>query len=253
MIKNKKIGTALITGAAKRIGREMALYLAAQGYDIVISYNESAVDVKKTAAEIEKKFAVKCEVFKCDLTKQDQVKKLAEFVKKNSSNWNLLINNASIFNKSKFLTAPDSESMDNFNVHLVAPLILSKVFTQNVIAKKIKNAQIINMIDKNIARFDTSYFYYLLSKKFLAEFTKMLAVEIAPEVRVNAIAPGFILNSVNEKNPSFETQNLLKKIPLKTKGEVENILQTLAFLLQNKFVTGEIIFVDGGASLNHAG
>ena len=109
------------------------------------------------------------------------------------------------------------------------------------------------MVDKNIVRFDTNYFYYLLSKKFLAELTKMLALELAPEIRVNGIAPGFILNSVSEKNPSQETQNLLKKIPLKTKGEVENIYQAVEFFLKNKFVTGQILFVDGGASLNHAG
>jgi len=253
MTKNKKIGTALITGAAKRIGREMALDLASKGYDIVISYNKSAEDAKKIAAEIEKKFAVKCEIFKCDLTKQDQVKKLAEFMKKNSANWNLLINNASIFNKSKFLTASDLEGVDNFNIHFVAPLILSKVFAQNVIAKKIKNAQIINMIDKNIMRFDTSYFYYLLSKKFLAEFTKMLALEIAPHVRVNAIAPGFIIEPVDGERSYSEAQKIINKIPLQSKGELKNIVQTVTFLLQNEFVTGQIIFVDGGASLNHAG
>jgi NAD(P)-dependent dehydrogenase (short-subunit alcohol dehydrogenase family) len=109
------------------------------------------------------------------------------------------------------------------------------------------------MIDKNIARIDTNYFYYLLSKKSLAEFTKMLAVEIAPQVRVNGIAPGFILNSVCEENPSLETQSLIKKIPMKAQGEIENIWQAMEFLLKNKFVTGQILFIDGGASLNHAG
>jgi pteridine reductase len=252
-MKNKKIGTALITGAAKRIGRKMALELAAQGYDIVISYNNSANEAKKLSAEIAQKFSVKCEIFQCDLVDQNQAKKLAEFMVENFANWNLLINNASIFNKSKFLDTPEEEGFDNFNIHFFAPLILSKKFAQNVKAKKIQNAQIINMIDKNIARFDTNYFYYLLSKKFLAEFTKMLALEIAPEVRVNGIAPGFILNSIDEENPSIETENLLKRIPLKTKGEVENILQAVEFLLKNKFVNGQILFIDGGASLNHAG
>jgi pteridine reductase len=247
------IGTALITGAAKRIGREIALELAVHGYDIVISYNNSASEAKKLAAEITQKFSVKCEIFQCDLADQNQAKKLAEFMVQNFANWNLLINNASIFSKSKFLDVPETEGFDNFNIHFFAPLILSKKFAENVKAKKIQNAQIINMIDKNIARFDTNYFYYLLSKKFLAEFTRMLALEIAPEVRVNGIAPGFILNSIDEENPSIETEKLLKKIPLKTKGEIENILQAVEFLLQNKFVTGQIIFIDGGASLNHAG
>lgn len=249
----KKLGAALITGAAKRIGREIALNLASHGYDIVIGYNKSAADAKKLSQEIVKKFGVKCEIFCCDLKDSTQAKKLAEFVIKNFPNWNLLINNASIFNKSKFLTSPDSELMDNMNIHLISPLILAKEFAKNVEKKSIKNAQIINMVDKNIARFDTNYFYYLLSKKSLAEFTKMLAVEIAPQTRVNAVAPGFILNSIDEKEPSVETQNLIKRIPLKSQGEIENILQAIEFLLKNKFVTGQVLYIDGGASLNHAG
>ena len=253
MLKISKIGAALITGSAKRIGREVALNLAKMGYDILISYNSSEVDAKNLAKKITKDFAVNCEIFKCDLGDVKQAKKLADFAKKKFSNWNLLVNNASIFNKSKFLTAPDSELLDNLNIHFTSPLILSKEFAKNIADKKIKNAQIINMVDKNIMRFDTSYFYYLLSKKFLAESTKMLALELAPEVRVNGVAPGFILNSVNEKDFVKETANLLKRIPLKKQGEIENIWQAIEFLINNKFITGQIIFVDGGASLNHAG
>lgn len=251
--KSKNLGTALITGAAKRIGREIALNLASQGYNIVINYKKSASEAKKLSQEIVKKFGVKCEIFCCDLSDAKQAKKLSAFVIKNFPNWNLLINNASIFNKSKFLTSPDFELMENMNVHLISPLILAKEFAKNVEKKSIKNAQVINMVDKNITRYETRYFYYLLTKKFLAELTRMLAVEIAPQVRVNGVAPGFILNSIDEKKPSLETQNLIKKIPLKNKGEIENIWQAIEFLLKNKFVTGQIIFIDGGASLNHAG
>jgi NAD(P)-dependent dehydrogenase (short-subunit alcohol dehydrogenase family) len=247
--KNKTLGTALITGGAKRIGREIAINLAKVGYDLVVSYNNSKQEAQFLAQEIEKKFNRKCEIFCCDLRDKNQTKKLAKFTSKNFSNWNLLINNASIFNKSKFLTAQDSEGIDNLNIHLIAPIILAKEFSNNAP----KNGQIINMLDKNITRFDTNYFHYLFSKKTLAELTKMLALELAPNIRVNGIAPGFILNSVDEKNPSQETQNLIKKIPLKTKGKVENIWQAVEFLLLNQFVNGQILFIDGGASLNHAG
>jgi pteridine reductase len=251
--KTNKIGAALITGGAKRIGREIALNLAKKGYDIAITYKNSAKEAESLAQKIRKNYQVKCEIFSCDLFELNQTKKLAKEVLKKLPHCNLLVNNASIFNKSKFLTAPDSELMNNLNTHLISPLILSKEFAKNVAEKNIKNAQIINLTDKNIARFDTNYFYYLLTKKTLAEFTKMLSLELAPQIRVNAIALGFILNSIDEKNPSLETQNLIKKIPLKTKGEIENILQAVEFLLTNNFVTGQILFIDGGASLNHAG
>lgn len=249
----KTIGAALITGSAKRIGAQMALNLAKKGYDIVISYCGSKHDAEILSEKITTTYAVKCEIVQCDLQDQSQAKELLRFSIQKFPHLNLLINNASIFGKSQFLTAPDSELMENLNLHFIAPLILSKEFARNIAEKNTKDAQIINMIDKNIARYDTQYFYYLMSKKFLAELTKMLSLELAPDIRVNAIAPGFILNSVNEENPSQETQNLIKRIPLKTKGEVENILQTVDFLLDNTFTTGQILFIDGGASLNHAG
>lgn len=252
-----KNSTALITGGAKRIGREIALLLASQGYDLVISYNESKKDAEKLAAEIGKKFKVKCDIFKADLRDTKQTKKLADFVKKNSTNWNLLINNASIFRPSKFLTAPDSELAENFNIHFFSPLILAKEFAKPPL-KKGKGAakaaeggfkQIINMIDKNIARYETKYFHYLLSKKSLAELTKMLATELAPQIRVNGIAPGFILSPIDNS----DAQSFVKKIPLQKQGDVKNIVEGIEFLLKNKFVTGQILFIDGGASLNHAG
>ena len=246
-------GAALVTGAAKRIGRAIALNLAAMGYDIVISYNKSKKEAEVLAQKIRDDFSVRCEVFQCDLQDVQQTKKLAKFVKENFPHWNLLVNNASIFSRSKFLTGSDADLMDNLNTHLISPLILSKEFAKNIIQNSLPNAQIINMIDKNIARFDTSYFYYLFSKKSLAEFTKMLALELSPQVRVNGIAPGFILNPIDEKSPSHDTQNIIKKIPLQTKGEIENIWQAIEFLLKNNFVTGQILFIDGGASLNHAG
>ena len=169
----------------------------------------------------------------------------------NYPNWNLLINNSSIFNKSKFLDDLDEEFENNLAIHLTSPLYLSHFFAKNVIAKKIKNAQIINMLDKNIARNDTTYFYYLLSKKFLAEFTKMLALEVAPHIRVNGIAPGYVALETIVSTEYVE--KIITKIPLQKICDIKNIIQTLEFLLENDFINGQILSIDGGASLNHAG
>ncbi len=247
-----KKNSVLITGSAKRIGRETSLNMASQGFDIAISYNNSQIEAKNLSQEIQEKYNVKCDIFKADLTKKDDAKNLMKQVLEQFPDLNLLINNASIFNKSKFLDE-GLELENNMAVHFHSPLILSKEFAKNVRTRGIKNAQIINFVDKNIARFDTNYFYYLLSKKLLAEFTKMLSLELAPEIRVNAIAPGFILNSIDEENPSEETKKLIAKIPLQQKGDVENILQAINFLIKNDFVSGQILFIDGAASLNHAG
>lgn len=241
------LGTALITGGAKRIGRHMALNLASKGYDIIITYNNSLQDAKDLATEIKNNFSRNCEIVKCNLTKIDETKALAKSIKTNFPNWNLLINNASIFNKSNFLDHDENELEENLNIHFISPLILAKSFATNCV----KGSQIINFLDKNIVRQKTSYFYYLLSKKNLATLTKMLAVELAPEIRVNAVAPGFILNSINETNPELESEILLKTIPLKSQGDVKNIWQAIEFFLDNSYINGQIIFVDGGTYLNH--
>lgn len=247
MIKN----CALITGAAKRIGREVALELALKGYDIAISYNSSKKEALNLAQEIAKTKKVKCEIFQADLTKKEDAKKLIKDVIKKFPNLNLLVNSASIFNKSNIF---DIDQLDeNFALHFQCPLILSQEFAKNVASRDLKNAQIINFLDKNITRLDTKYFYYLLSKKLFAELTKMMALQLAPEIRCNGIAPGFILEDKFLEEDKEMAKKIIKKIPLNKKGNVDNILKAINYLLANDFICGEILFVDGGASLNHAG
>ncbi|MES2677661.1 MAG: SDR family oxidoreductase [Pseudomonadota bacterium] len=246
----ENLGTALITGGAKRIGKEIALHLAKQGYDLVIHYNHSEIEAKDLQKQIQK-LGVNCEVVKADFLDRAEVEALVVRMKQ-IKNWNLLINNASIFYQSNFLTSNIEEFEKNFAVHLKIPAILSKALAENCQQNQ-HSGNIINMIDKNIARYETKYFDYLLSKKSLAEFTKMLALQLAPQVRVNGIAPGFILNSVDEKDPESETRKLLAKIPLHTKASENDIANGVQYLLTNNFITGHILFIDGGASLNHAG
>ncbi len=253
MIKKSSNKTALITGGAKRIGAGIAAKLAKMGYDLVITYNNSKKEAEILQNSIISKYSVKCQIIKCDLLKVTEVEKLVSYLEKNLDNWNLLINNASIFNQSKFISSNSTDLINNLQIHLLSPLILSHFFAKNAIINQIKDANIINMVDKNIKRFDTKYFNYLLSKKFLAQTTEMLALELAPQIRVNAIAPGFILNSIDNSDSQTAISKIIAKIPLKSKGKIENILQTIEFLIENKFVTGQIIFIDGGASLNHAG
>jgi len=257
-MKNKaKNNAVLITGAAKKIGRAMAFLLASKGFDIAISYKNSKKDAQELAKEIIKINAnknIKCEIFQCDLINIEAASNLIARVVKKFPNLNLLINNASIFEHSKFLNAPQNEFYDNLNIHFISPLILSQKFSKHVLSSKIKEAQIINMLDKNIVRYDTNYFYYLLTKKNLAELTKMMALELAPKIRVNGIAPGFILKSKHDDRAGDEyVKKLAKRIPLQKTGGVKNICQTVEYLLENDFVNGEIIFVDGAASLNHVG
>ena len=222
-MKNKN--TALITGGSQRIGKEMAISLAKKGFDLVIHYNNSKEQAIKLIQELKKDYNVDGATIDGDLSDKSSTQKIADFMFKNFPNWNLLINNSSIFHKSNFLDDLEEEFEKNLNIHLTSPLYLSHFFAKNVIAKKIKNAQIINMLDKNIARIDTINFYYLLSKKFLAEFTKMLALEVAPLVRVKASPPDIFYQK------SMLVPNMLKKFPNLFRYKKLAILQTSCKLL----------------------
>lgn len=247
---NKK--TVLITGAAKRLGKDLCHYFASNSYDIALSYNKSNKDAINLKNTLKKEYKINCKIYKANLFNTSDTKKLIAQVIRDFPNLNLLVNNASIFNRSSIFDS-ESELMNNFSVHFFSPLILSKAFYQNVKNNNIENAQIINMVDKNIVRYDTQNFYYLLSKKMLAELTKMSCLEFAPIVRVNAVAPGYILDDEFLASSPKIKRDLIKKIPLQKKGNAENIIKTFDFLEKNNFVNGQILFIDGASSLNHAG
>ena len=238
-MKNKK--SALITGGAKRIGKAIALDLAQNGYDIALHYNTSYKEAKKVLKQVEK-LGRKCVLFKCDLNKTSDVLKLIKKVKEIFPSLNLLINNASIFKEGKILENELPFFDHHFNINLKAPIFLSRDF-----ARVSKTGYIINILDTNITRKRTKNFAYNLSKKMLYEFTMLAASEFAPNIRVNAIAPGPILPPQG-KGMKYLLENA-KKVPLKRKGELTNIVQTVNFLLENDYITGQCIFVDGGDHL----
>ncbi len=229
---------ALITGGAKRLGREIALYLANCGYDIALHYNSSEKPAKNTQTEIVK-LDVSCEIFKANLSNESD---LISRVHEKFSNLDILINSASIFEKSLMADTSTQFLEKHLKVNLAAPFWLSRDF-----AKTFKKGHIINILDTRITSQRTSYAAYSISKKALAEMTKMAAFEYAPKIRVNAVAPGLILPPEG-KDESY-LDNLAKGIPLKRKGTIKSILNTVNFLLNNDYITGQIIFCDGGEHL----
>ena len=232
---------ALITGGAKRIGKAIALHLAQNGYDIALHYNTSKKEANLVKNEINK-LGRKCSLYKCNLLNTKELTSLIKEVKKSFPNLSLLINNASIFEEEKFLKTDLSFLDRHLNVNFKAPFFLSQSF-----AKYCKKGQIINLLDANVTRSKTKYFAYNLSKKMLFEFTKMSAVELAPQIRVNAIAPGPILSPPGKDLNYLQKKGLI--VPLQKKGEVKNIIQCIRFLVENNYVTGQCIFVDGGKHL----
>jgi NAD(P)-dependent dehydrogenase (short-subunit alcohol dehydrogenase family) len=233
---------ALVTGAAKRIGRQIALALAGEGFDIALHYNTSPRDAETTAQEI-RALGRRCELFAADLGDSAQVQKLVPAVFDKLPGCNLLVNSASIFQGGK-ITGTEEPLYDRlFDINLKAPFLLSRDF-----ARRCSSGHIVNLLDTKVAKSSSLYFAYTLTKKALAEFTTMAARELAPAIRVNGVCPGLILP------PPGQTQEYLRKlapsVPLQRVGNPEMIASAVLFLVKNDYITGQFIYVDGGWHLN---
>ena len=239
--KNKTQGVALITGGAKRIGKAICLSLSSSGYKIALHYHKSGAQAKNVAKTIRQRGGI-CELFPCDLSDYSQAATLIPNVLKKFSQLNVLVNNASIFEPSTISNTRLASLNDHFAVNFKTPYILTAAF-----ASKCKKGHIINILDTHITDNRTAHAAYLLSKKALCELTKLSAVELAPHIRVNGIAPGLIFAPERAK-PGY-LEKLTGKVPLKKKGDVGQITQTIEFLMNNPYVTGQIIFNDGGEHL----
>lgn len=236
-----KNNTALVTGGSKRLGKAIVLKLAQMGYDIALHYSSSQESALQTANEVRQK-GMACELFKADLSKEEELKTLISKTLDKFSNLRILVNSASIFKSAKIKETEFDLFVKHFAINLKAPFFLSKFFTAQV-----KQGQIINLLDTNIVQNKNSHAAYLLTKKALAEFTSMAAIEFAPQFRVNGIAPGLILPPA-DKDEAY-LNNLSKKIPLQRKGDADKITAALQFLVQHDYLTGQVIFVDGGMHL----
>ena len=238
------MSAALITGSSHRIGRQIALECARMGYDIALHCCRSFKLALETQKMIEE-YGVQVRIFEADLMVQEELAFLIPKVVETFPQLDLLVNNASVFERKTLLQTSFLDFDQNFNLHLKAPFFLSLFFARACCEKK--SGHIINILDSKVARNDISYLTYTLSKKALANLTLMSAKELAPRIRVNGIAPGYVLPPV-----SVSEEYLLqrpKNIPLQAQGSPDYVIQSLQFLIQNPFVTGQILFVDGGEHL----
>ncbi len=233
--------SALVTGGAKRIGKEIALKLASMGYDIIIHYNTSEKEALNTKKEVESK-GVTCTLIRFDLTHPEKIDDFMGKVFAKCENVTLLVNNASIFRESNFLQVTYDEFVKEFNINFVSPFFLSQQF-----ATRCKEGMIINIIDARITKVHTLHFVYNLTKKLLGELTKMAAKTLGPNIRVNGICPGPILPPQGKNFDYLKT--VVDAIPLKKYGNVQDIAEAVSYLMRNKFVTGELLFIDGGEHL----
>ena len=235
--------TALITGASKRIGKAITEHLADKGWSIIIHYNTSEKPAKELAESLALKFPNQnFSIGKANLSIEKEVAELILKAISEFGKFDLLINNASVF-KSGFLKETSVDLFDSqISVNLKAPFILMRDF-----ATHCKKGNIINFVDTRITTNKSDFAAYSLSKKALWELTKMAALEFAPAIRVNAIAPGVTLPPA-DKDENYLTK-LAQNIPMKKPGRVEPILKSIEYILENDHLTGQLLFADGGENL----
>jgi NAD(P)-dependent dehydrogenase (short-subunit alcohol dehydrogenase family) len=233
---------ALVTGASKRIGRALAIALADEGVNVV------AHDRKAMEAETVK---VCDEVVKCgarawsivaDLERPEEYESLIAWAMKAAGALDILINNASIFLPNTLMDVGFGDVTRHLQVNAWAPFVLSRDF-----ARLADRGKIINLLDARITGYDRSHVAYVLSKRMLSVLTTMCALEFAPGFTVNAVAPGLILP------PAGKDENYLARlaeaVPLRKHGGPGDIADAVLYLLRSDFVTGQIIYVDGGKHL----
>lgn len=236
--------TALITGAAKRIGRAIALKLAQQGAHVVIHYQTSQSEAQSTAEEA-RSYGVKAWTIQADLSDLVQAETMLSKMPAEIKKLDILINSASIFPKDRVLDFSAAAFQQNITVNALAPLWLARAF-----ARQTQAGDIINFLDTRILDYDEKHAAYHLSKRTLFSVTRMLSRELAPGIRVNGVAPGLILPPPGENKDYLEQlkhSNLLQRI-----GTLDDITEAVLFLLRSDFITGQIIYVDGGQHLKGA-
>lgn len=237
---------ALITGAAKRIGAAVATHLHTMGYRVIIHFSQSNEDAQNLAQQLNGVRVNSAVCLQADLCKVDEVNNLAQAAISQFGQIDVLVNNASSFYPTPLgeISNEDWHALVGSNVQ--GPLFLSQALWPVL---KRQNGCIVNMVDMHIDRPLPSHSIYTMAKTALASLTRSLAVEMAPEVRVNGIAPGAILWPERGLNDD-QKQQLLHSIPLAQLGSVNDISQAVAYLVSATYVTGQILYVDGGRGLH---
>jgi len=242
---------ALITGSAKRLGRQMILTLHQAGYNVIIHCHQSVDAANALAEQLNQQRRNSAKVVTANLLVKEQIHGLAQKALACFNRIDVLVNNASSFYPTPLNQATDEHWLDLFGSNVKAPYFLSQALVPELTKR---NGVIINMVDIHADKPLQEHSIYCMAKAALKMMTKSLARELAPTIRVNGIAPGAILWPSDNAPALAENDKtaILQQVPLNRLGEPLDIAKTVLFLIQAPYITGQIIAVDGGRSLGGA-
>lgn len=219
---------ALVTGGAVRIGKAITQRLQSEGVEVVVHYRSSGEEAK----------ALSPYTIRADLESMDDVMSLMD----RAGSLDILINNASLFTRDRLADATPERVQREFSVNLFAPLELTRKF-----AEQGRRGAVINLLDRRVQAHDSNCLPYSITKKGLEELTKLSALDLAPHIRVNGVAPGPILPAPDGSESDFA--EAAGTVPLKLYPTPGHIADAVVFLLQAEYCTGQIVYVDGGQHL----
>lgn len=237
--------TALVTGAGKRLGRAIALALAEAGYAVAVHYGEGAADADALVTEITGGGG-RAVALAADLAKEDEVAGLIGRAAEALGPLDVLVNNASVFERDEALDATRESWDRHMEINLRAPFVLAQGLARQLPGGAAGN--IVNILDQRVENLTPHFVSYTLSKSGLWTLTRTLALALAPDIRVNAVGPGPVLPSPRQSQAQFDAQ--ARATPLGRAVTPKEIADAVVFLLAAPSVTGQMIAVDGGQHLN---
>lgn len=238
---------AIITGASRGIGREIAKYLAQEGIKVIANYNNSEKEAKELKKELENK-KISIDIVKADISKREEARKLVQFALEKYNRIDILINNAGISEYKMFIDETDEDWNRIINTNLYSAFIMS----QEVIPTMVhyKNGCIINISSIWGIVGASLEVLYSISKAGMNGMTKALAKELGPSnIRVNAIAPGIIDTKMNDKFSKEDMDTIKEGIPLERIGNTKDIAKCIKWLIEDTYTTGQVISINGGWSI----
>ena len=245
---------ALVTGAAQRIGREIALYLARRGFDVAVHYSSSAEEAAQTAADI-RALGRKAVALKADLLDEEATAALVPLAMAALGGpLTVLVNNASIFEYDSIQTATKTSWDRHIGSNLRAPFVLIQNFAAqapkavpDAAGEPVAQAVVVNMIDQRVRKLTPNFMTYTLAKAALWTLTQTAAQALAPDIRVNGIGPGPTIQGVRQSEGHFSRQRAATI--LQRGAGATDVVAALGFFLDSPSVTGQMIAVDGGQHL----
>lgn len=236
---------ALVTGGAQRLGRAIVETLAVAGADVVVHYHRSDREAAEVAAWV-KRQGRRSWTLSADLSEPDAAESLVGRAGELSGQpLTLLVNNASGYDEVRLRDLTYRKLDEALRVSAWAPFAATRAFSTQT-----ESGAVVNLLDARIADYDWQHTAYILAKKMLAELTRMAAVEYAPAIRVNAVAPGAILPPEGA-DPDYEAR-ISRTMPLQRFGSVQDITAAVLYLATAEYVTGQVLYVDGGRHLGRS-